>query len=63
MNFTAHIIDHYTTLARVFVKITIIFITGGPLRFPNSLLLWLTAEQDVLDKRISERSLVMKIPY
>ena len=55
MNFTAHIIDHYTTLARVFVKITIIFITGGPLRFPNSLLLWLTAEQDVLDKRISDR--------
>ena len=30
-------------------------IPGGPIRFPNSLLLWLTAEQDVLDKRISDR--------
>lgn len=32
-----------------------ILIPGGPLRFPNSLLLWLTADQDVLDKRISDR--------
>ena len=28
---------------------------GGPLRFPKSLIFWLTADQDVLDKRISTR--------